>query len=255
MALRAGYYGVKRRIWEALQKTVSDDTQEIENIKKENTVTGVLNMAAPSTVASKTSAGVAYVNTNGVVVANNKATADAYFGWDIGHLPKGKLKLVGCPAGGSATKYCIRLGIGDSASDWGTFVAADYGSGEEFTVTDESKYYSIACRVFTDYTAEDVTFKPMITFDLDATYSDYVPFAMTNQQLTASASDQKTAINAIIAAATGAADFAAFKTAMAAITPVTRSAAPDERPLDVKVEEPVVVKKTTRKKTKTEEEE
>lgn len=75
----------------------------------------------------------------------------------------------------------------------------------------------------------------------------YIDYAMTNQELTGSAIDQKTAINAIITAATGAADFAAFKTAMGAITPVTRSiAAPDTRS---EVEEPET--KTTRSTKKT----
>ena len=77
---------------------------------------------------------------------------------------------------------------------------------------------------------------------------------MTNKELTVSAADQKTAINAIITAATSAADFAAFKAAMGAITPVTKSlsmaAAPEENIKD-EIEEPVVEKKTTTRKKST----
>ena len=80
----------------------------------------------------------------------------------------------------------------------------------------------------------------------------YVPYAMTNRELTDSAAEQKTAINAIITAATGAADFAEFKTAIGAITPVTRSiqATPETREeITEPEEEPAVKKITTRKKS------
>jgi len=100
-----------------------------------------------------------------------------------------------------------------------------------------------------------ITVYPMVAPIEDAVYS---PYAKTNKQLTedvatlnGSASDQKTAINAIITAATEAADFAAFKTAMGAITPVTRSAAPaaTREVIEEVIEEPVTTKKTTRKKS------
>ena len=97
----------------------------------------------------------------------------------------------------------------------------------------------------------------ILASDNDFTYELY---AMTNQELTtsvteltASAADQKTAINAIIAAATGAADFAAFKAAMGTITPVTRSfqiegtTEPDSR--SIETDEQPVKKTTTRKKS------
>lgn len=152
--------------------------------REEQRVLGAVNISKPSSVASKSSSGVTFTNTNGVVVANNQATADAYMGWDIGHLPKGRYKLVGCPVDGSASKYCVRLGVGDTASDWGTYVNADYGDGFVFEVDDESKYYSVACRIFNGYTANNVTFKPMITPDTSVSYDDYVPYAMTNRELT-----------------------------------------------------------------------
>ena len=152
--------------------------------RSEQEVLGSANMAKQPIEISKTVNGVTFVNTNGVIVANNQATADANFGWDIGHLPIGKYKFVGCPADGSATKYCLRLGIGDTASDWGTYVNADYGDGFIFEVTNESKFYSICCRVFNGHTASNITFKPMITPNLDATYSDYISYAMTNKKIT-----------------------------------------------------------------------
>lgn len=100
-----------------------------------------------------------------------------------------------------------------------------------------------------DVTYTNIVFK--LASDTDTTYA---PYAMTNRELTNSAADQKTAINAIITAATGAADFDAFKTAIGAITPVTRSLSLTKESIteEVKEAEPektVTKKRTTKKKT------
>lgn len=144
---------------------------------------GAHNLAKPSSVASSTDNGVAYTNADGIVTANNQATADSKFSWDIGHLPVGKYRITGCPSGGSASKYCIRIGVGDTASGWGTYVQADYGDGAEFEVNDATKFYSIGCRVFNGYTASNLVFKPMIT-DINDSDKTYAPYAMTNRELT-----------------------------------------------------------------------
>ena len=104
------------------------------------------------------------------------------------------------------------------------------------------------------------TFKPMIAFVPDAVYA---PYSMSNIDLTNALindesviADHKTTINAIISAATGAADFAAFKTAMEALTPLTRSvpasdtrSIPEEDPEEV-IEEPTTKKRSTKKTVK-----
>lgn len=101
----------------------------------------------------------------------------------------------------------------------------------------------------TDNENATVTISKIMVRDADIIDSTFENFhATVNTVLT----EHKTTINAIISAATGAADFAAFKAAMEAITPVTRSlpmaAAPEEIVKD-EIEEPVVEKKTTRKKS------
>lgn len=81
-----------------------------------------------------------------------------------------KYKLTGCPSGGGANTYNIRItGAG----------VEDHGDGIEFTATgsDQMKIQLRGASI-------DVTFKPMITTDLNATYDDYVPYAMTNRELT-----------------------------------------------------------------------
>lgn len=261
MALRAGYVGVKRRLYEALTKESAENAQSITDIRNDNDVLGAKNLFK-SVASNNTVHLVAFaVNSDGTITANGTADADAYF---IAFPRTSGDPLKGLSKG---VEYILS---GDNATDGKTYVFINYytdstriggtntsGSaavnGEiKFTIPAAANYIDFGVAVLNGKTVSDKVFSPMIRLATDPN-NTYVPYAMTNQQLTASADDQKTTINAIISAATGAADFAAFKTAMAAITPVTRSAAPDERSLEV--EEPVVVKKSTRKSTKKTEEE
>lgn len=91
-------------------------------------------------------------------------------------LPKGTYRLSGCPSGGSDSTYRLSLtGIATSA-------IFDYGDGVVFTISEEKTgtlYFDARANwVIT----EPVTFYPMIT---PVSYKgSYVPYAMTNQQLT-----------------------------------------------------------------------
>lgn len=81
-----------------------------------------------------------------------------------------KYKLTGCPNGGGANTYNIRVtGAG----------VEDHGDGVEFTATG-SDQMKIQLRGATI----NATFKPMITTNLNATYNDYQPYTMTNRELT-----------------------------------------------------------------------
>ena len=160
------------------------------------------------------------------------------------------ITMNGCPSGGGSSKYRIKFEYGNGTShqfDNGsgvTFVADMPASGDQY----------VYCSVIS--ITDDITFKPMARLASNPDSIFVPPNVMTNKELTdavatlnGSASDQKTAINAIITAATGAADFAAFKTAMGAITPVTRSIQITPETKD-EITEPVEeVKKTTRKKS------
>ena len=91
-------------------------------------------------------------------------------------LPKGTYRLSGCPSGGSDSTYRLSLtGIATNA-------IFDYGDGVVFTISEEKTgtiYFDARANwVIT----EPVTFYPMIT---SVSYKGaYVPYAMTNQQLT-----------------------------------------------------------------------
>lgn len=175
-------------------------------------------------------------------------------------LPAGTYKATGGVSSSLSIQWSKNKVTGDNTQG-SDYLGGDLGDGVIFTLSQLSDIQGIVTVSANTTLSETINIKPMVRLasDQDDTYA---PYAMTNKALTekvatliGSASDQKTAINAIITAATGAEDFAAFKTAMGAITPVTRSlsmtAAPEEIAKEVSIEEPIVEKKTTTRKKAT----
>ena len=246
MALKAGYVGVKRWLYEKLNKNVS----ELQVNSYPYSVAGAMgsrNILKNTLSSGTTHQVVRTVNADGSMSLSG--TADANTTMNINTITGAELKAFGA-------KFKLTGGISSSiylafrSSDWSLNIK-DTGDGatiETSDLVDATSYYiSLVISSGTNTTGKVIY--PMIK-NVDDTSDIWVPYAMTNQQLTGSAEDQKTTINAIISAATEAADFAAFKTAMGAITPVTRSAAPAEETRGtVEVDEPVTTK-TTKKTTK-----
>ena len=256
MALKAGYVGVKRYLYEALTKESAENKQGVANLWSVNGVLGAKNLLK-HTIPGKTDAGVTWTyGSNGEVIANSDgaATGVSSFNESVS-LKAGKYFISGCPANGSDTTYIIRITTGTPSA---TAIAWDKGEGVAVTLESDVTLY-VQSQIRSGYTATNVTFKPMIRFIEDPN-NDYVPYAATNAELTTEVSSintdlesHKTEINAIISAATGAADFAAFKTAMEALTPLTRTAPQEEtRSIEPEIDEEVTVKKTTKKTTKKE---
>lgn len=134
-----------------------------------------------NTARSHTSNSVTYdVNADGTITANGTATGgngrcDIF---NVSNPSKALLdmfsgkKLAGCPEGGAYNTYLIHLIID------GTVICRDYGNGVK--IPDLSQYYGasnlyIDASVRTNYTAENLVFKPMI-FE-DATYDTYEPYS------------------------------------------------------------------------------
>lgn len=108
---------------------------------------------------------------NGTYRLNGNASADTNFLLQNVDLSSGTYKIVGCK-NGSASTFCIRIGLG---ATWGTYVVAEYGSGETFTVS-ASGTYAINIRAFNGASLNNVIIKPMISKDLNVTYEDFVPY-------------------------------------------------------------------------------
>lgn len=253
MALRAGYYGVKRRIKDKIETIAAAWDTTIASLfpRSEQNVLGAKQLFKPSALTVN---GITVsVNADDSIDASGTPTASTtsvrIFNPSV-LLKKGSYRATLISGTGIPSNATLQIStvIG---GNWSRIATVNIGEDALFTLNADDIPIGISIGMtVTAGTAIDISdIKLLITLasDTDRTFS---PYAMTNQELTASAVDQKTAINAIISAATGAADFAAFKTAMSAITPLTRSinvegtTDPDSR----SIEDPVVEKKTTRKK-------
>lgn len=262
MALRAGYYGIKRGLKAKLAEIAGAWDTTIASLfpRDEQAVLGALNML-PRYHDTDTINGVTYtVGSDDVITLSDTATAYSDFtfvtrGSKLLKLPIGTWKIIPRKTGSDDSNINIGSGnTGDGTT--GTFESWANSSGEPVTFIVDSvrsnRYISVSINIANGKTA-DSTWQPMIVPVTTPDDTPYVPHAMTNRELTLSAQDQKTTINAIITAATGAADFAAFKAAMEAITPVTRSLSKELSPEDVPeevIEEKPVTKKTSKKTVK-----
>lgn len=298
MALRAGYYGLKGRIARKLQDefekldgiipagvSISNplaSSADVLDVYKVLSSMNAINLLSYDLtyVKSKNTSGVWSDNSyaiSGLTITMNSdntftvtGTASADVSFQVisrtsnpYRIKPGKYKLTGCPSGGGSSSYLLR---GNETINSVAVQHNDRGDGVEFTVAEENNFgvFIIVSKDFVMGTGDDAkVFKPMLWNTVEKTdlKPDYAPHTMSNAELTDSASDQKAAINTIISAATGAADFAAFKTAMSAITPLTRSIpsgsdqrslqdiTPEDVPEEV-IEEPVTKKRTTKKTVK-----
>lgn len=275
MALRSGYKGFKKLL--APLKITRPGTLGIDNDvlipelnevffpRSEQAVLGAKQLIPyPYVNTTKTENNVTFTdNGDGTVTVSTSdaVTADTYFIF-FTEASISRARLL--------NYHEMKLSGGISSNVFLQFWNTDGNGGIAFSNGDEnvvdftnaSASFNFVIVVKSGTTlAEPVTVSPLLRLATDPN-PDFEFFAMTNRELTeniatltGSASDQKTAINAIITAATGAADFTAFKTAMGAITPVTRSlsreASPEvmeEDPAEV-IEEKPATRKTTKKTT------
>lgn len=126
------------------------------------------------TRGSTTINGVTFtVNADKTITVNGTATADAIFillsNITVFFEKGDSFKLVGCPSGGSNSKYDARVFV----NNVGIFY--DYGSGVVVSKTEETNS-NIAVVIRKGYTANNLLFKPMLTTDTTATYADFEPY-------------------------------------------------------------------------------
>lgn len=146
------------------------------NVYVQNGVTFTVNLDSDGNISSISTSGTANARINFSV---SSAIIKPAFRKYIGK----KLRLTGCASGGVVgTSYWLSFfsAIGDGNG------ASDTGSGIEFTLVDFSNFtyepsHYLAIANGTNVT--DKVFKPMVTLASD-TDSTYVPYAMTNRELT-----------------------------------------------------------------------
>lgn len=183
MALKAGYIGVKRRIYEKLQAITTKNVQDIADIWTDNTKTGVHNFLLPLT-GSYDNNGITITPENNNVGIKINGTSTAEINYD--YIPEGSIlaNLRG--------KFKLSLGVDSIAGMNVVFYKSTSGSWNlsgavkeiEVNLTDaEHLNGKVRIYIANAKTYADVVINPMITAleDPDTTPT---PFAMTNRQLT-----------------------------------------------------------------------
>lgn len=280
MALRAGYYGIKRAFRDKLEQIIPSEASnvnplvlkaEVESLWYNNGFTGVHNFNTSNYEVSGNAHGITWtIDSDGVIDADGTTDENSTSSFVNDFTAPITAQMIA--SGLNSSDQHVQMfpyDLTDSARPYkDSTKTARLGNNDNVWNGNELSFYmekghryAMYCRILkytptpTTITVDHQKFYPLIRL-ADDTSKVFTPYAKTNQQLTASAADQKTAINAIITAATEATDFAAFKAAMEAITPVTRTlsmAAAPEEITEEPVEEPVTKKRTTKKSTKTEE--
>ena len=146
-----------------------------------NNVLGAKNIL-PNGASTVTTNGITFtVNSNGSVKATGTASADAVLvlssSFYVGNGKK--VILSGCPSGSSTSKYYIQMTNANGTTGKGN----DVGSG--VTVTADAD--NLGCRIIVKKNqalgTTGITFSPMVR-PANIRNSSYVPYAMTNRQLT-----------------------------------------------------------------------
>lgn len=135
------------------------------------------------------------VDSDGILTANGKATnGNSIFSCHSrikGNatdkiVPNGRYILSGCPSGGSDSTYWVQFDIARDGSAY--TLATDYGDGVEIVLngddySNDEVVIQIQCKVRNNYTADNLTFKPMLRLATDND-NTYQPYAQTNKELT-----------------------------------------------------------------------
>jgi hypothetical protein len=121
------------------------------------------------TAQTQTINGVTFTNNgDGTYTVNGTASGNAnatIATMDI----KSRCKLVGCPQGGGSSSFALfKAGSGVSGQK------IDYGNGVIIESNESNARVNII--IYKGYTANNLSFKPMLTTDLNAKYDDYVPY-------------------------------------------------------------------------------
>lgn len=177
--------------WVRQRDTSSEWTPWIPQPRRSE-VNAIANQGAKNllrtSASSQTVNGITFtVNTDGSIVANGTATANAQLTlWNRAsnswYLPTGSYTLSGGASGGSSSTY--ELAINKTSGSSSVAVAKDYGDGGTFTVSDETEPYGAYIIIRSGQAVNNLTFYPMLR---NASIQDdtYVPYGMTNAELTA----------------------------------------------------------------------
>lgn len=111
------------------------------------------------------------LNEDGTYILDGTASAVTTFIINC-TLNIGVYQLVGCPENGSLDTYSL---ICKKDNTSGAELAKDLGDGSQVNIIEQTNAV-IYIRINKGYACNNLVFKPMLTTDLQAKYSDYVPY-------------------------------------------------------------------------------
>ena len=117
-------------------------------------------------------------NGDGTYTLNGTATAKTFFNFILNYGFKKDTKILGCPPNGSADSFGMFI--------YNVVGGYDYGDGFTFK---EDVITRAGIYINSGYTCDNITFKPMLTTNLDTTYDDFVPYTGDGDTLTADVAD------------------------------------------------------------------
>ena len=151
----------------------------IEQIYADNGVLGAKNLL-PNNASTQTINGVTFtVNADGSITVNGTASAQTTLSLyhENQNCPYiGKAILSGCPSGGSSSTYDLRI-TDDSVS-----TNTDFGEGVNVSITSTGSW-TVAIMIRKGQVCSNLVFYPMFRLASDPD-DTYVPYAMTNRELT-----------------------------------------------------------------------
>lgn len=127
-----------------------------------------------STLQTSTANGITIINNkDGTYTLNGTSSAETRFNFPLVDNTFAGNKFIGCPSGSSSDSYFIS---GCYYDENNTYIKDSYDLGKGFTIGDYPKIRPVLV-VRKDTALNNVVIKPMITANLDATYSDFVPYS------------------------------------------------------------------------------
>lgn len=156
----------------------SADGENWENIGQGNKISYEVSGSSAnlfdSTLQTSTANGIAITNNkDGTYTLNGTSTAETRFNFPLVDNTFAGNKFIGCPSGSTSDSYFIS---GCYYDENNTYIKDSYDFGKGFTIGDYPKIRLVLV-IQKDTTLNNVVIKPMITANLDATYSDFVPYS------------------------------------------------------------------------------
>lgn len=174
--------GVGSRNESRIAELAKDTDDKFDDVNESLSVIGKCKNLLNPTLQTTTQNGVTCTNNgDGTYTLNGTASSDVVFELESykSYTGKEKFRLVGCPNGGGKDKYYLAFRPNNAEEN-----RKDIGSGVTFNDLSTSNKYAVAIIVLNGTTVTNLTFKPMLTENLNATYDDFVPYTGDGDTLT-----------------------------------------------------------------------